>query len=209
MKGVSHKAIGIGLGVASVAYAVESGNLEAAMMMVTCPIGAMLPDIDHDNSALGAERKKFMDVMTTFLYSCLGISILSMLITKDYVNLILTIIPILMLMFIMNQRFFKNRIKFFVKHRGIMHTMIIPFALLNLSLAINVAFINYLLYGLAIGYMSHLFTDCLTIMGCPILWPFTKKNIRILKIRTGSFGELLAVFILEVIILCPAIMALL
>ncbi len=74
-------------------------------------------------------------------------------------------------------------INFFLGHRGLMHSIIIPIILylllfmINLDIAIAVSF----------GYLSHLILDSLTVSGVRLLWPLKKR----LKgfIRVGSLWE--------------------
>ena len=60
MRGTTHKAIGTVVGASIVVYAIKSEQPMLALGAVTAPFGAMLPDIDHDRSKLGAQRKVVM-----------------------------------------------------------------------------------------------------------------------------------------------------
>ena len=74
-------------------------------------------------------------------------------------------------------------INFFIGHRGLMHSIGIPFLLylvlflIRMDIAIAVSF----------GYLSHLILDCFTVSGVRLLWPLKKK----LKgfVKTGSLVE--------------------
>jgi len=58
-----------------------------------------------------------------------------------------------------------------------------------------------LLYGGVAGYVSHIFADCITRMGCPMLFPVTRRNINLMKIRTGSSAEKIIVAVMIAVIL--------
>lgn len=73
------------------------------------------------------------------------------------------------------------------KHRGITHTLL---AGVILEVAMIVLFGTYpSIIGLGIGYLSHLLLDGLNPRGIPFFYPISKKNYRLLKIRTDSNGE--------------------
>lgn len=92
----------------------------------------------------------------------------------------------------------KNRIisfflRIFTEHRGITHT---PFLLsifcvyLNsFAIRINQLWINSIVVGFTIGYMSHLVYDMLNPRGIPLLYPVMKKKFHLARITTGSFSE--------------------
>ncbi len=84
-------------------------------------------------------------------------------------------------------------IRFFLGHRGLMHSIWIPilFYLLVFMFSFEVAI------AISFGYLSHLILDGLTPAGVKLLWPLKKK----LKgfIRTGSLTEYL-VFVLLIIL---------
>lgn len=80
-----------------------------------------------------------------------------------------------------------------LEHRGIMHTFIIP-AVISLVAALSGATVlRYALFGILLGYLSHLFCDALNPMGVPLFWPLYKGKIRFIPkavcIRTGSTAE--------------------
>ena len=50
MMGKTHKTIGIITGLAFSIYGVLSGNSLYTLALVTAPLGAMLPDIDHNST---------------------------------------------------------------------------------------------------------------------------------------------------------------
>ena len=70
-------------------------------------------------------------------------------------------------------------------HRTLTHSIVgvLLFSLIMIPLGVNTATI-----GLVIGYMSHLLMDSLTVAGIPLFYPH-KKKYRLMRIRTGSEGE--------------------
>ena len=65
-----------------------------------------------------------------------------------------------------------------------MHTLIPPAIMCTALYVSDYPIYRYIVIGLIVGYCSHLFADMLTVEGCPILFPITKRNFRILKLRT-------------------------
>ena len=151
-------------------------------------VGAMLPDIDHNNSALGSQRKKVVDFATKILSVLFGLVVLAfcgiLIASEMYTQLIimtlLTVLPIFVLSSFAHLPFIRNTLKFFVKHRGIMHTLAAPLLLyLGYTLILNTT-VRFGLLAMAAGYISHLFLDCLTKRGCPLFWPVIPRNISLL-----------------------------
>lgn len=205
MTGKSHKTIGVATGIAFTLYSVSTGNPIYAMAMVTAPIGAMLPDIDHDNSKIGNSRKNVTSIASILIK--IGILLaLVMVMVLGYLKdeFILTLIkvsivlgPLFICILIANNPKVKSKTKFFTKHRGIMHTLVVPICCILGGFFCSLEAIRVLSFGLAAGYFSHLLADCCTKRGCPILWPLTSKSLRVLKITTGTFWEYLMCLLLS------------
>ena len=60
---------------------------------------------------------------------------------------------------------------------------------------VAVSYTHLDVYKRQFGYTSHLFADCETKAGCPILWPLYKKNISILPVTTGTAAETLVMLL--------------
>ena len=73
-----------------------------------------------------------------------------------------------------------------------MHTLIIPAIMFAAAFFIEEPVFKIAVTGLTGGYMTHIFSDMLTVRGCPVLFPLSKKNISIMKIKSGSFAEYIA-----------------
>ena len=84
-------------------------------------------------------------------------------------------------------------VRFFLGHRGLMHSIWIPILLYLLVFMFSFE----IAIAISFGYLSHLILDGLTPSGVKLLWPLKKK----LKgfIRTGSLTEYL-VFVLLIIL---------
>lgn len=73
---------------------------------------------------------------------------------------------------------------FIFKHRGIFHSLPVPFFIF----LIIYLFSTELAFAALIGYLSHLFLDCFNPKGIMPFYPFSRKKIKGF-IRTGSFLE--------------------
>lgn len=206
MTGKTHKAIGVAAGVAFSIYGIRHGNVAAVLGMVAAPMAAMLPDIDHGGSRIGKTRKMVANLVVAAAIVAIVIAawIYSSYI-DSYRTLILTLlivaIPIALLFGISQTKFGRRNIAFATKHRGIMHTLLLPFVMFFAVGFINEIYFRILVLGATLGYLSHILADCFTVNGCPILFPITKKNISLLKIRTGSVEEKICAAIIITLIL--------
>jgi len=77
------------------------------------------------------------------------------------------------------------------------------------SLVAGVYFRGSMLFvTFALGYLSHLVADALTMEGVPLLWPIYRKRIRLLPallaIRTGGAREYMATVALGVFVVLAA-----
>ena len=81
-----------------------------------------------------------------------------------------------------------SSIGIFIKHRGIMHSLLFPFIIGILLIPfITLTFVK----AFWIGYSLHLLGDILTIAGVPLLWPSKKKaSLKIFKVG-GTFEKVL------------------
>lgn len=78
-------------------------------------------------------------------------------------------------------------------HRSITHTPFFWSILLIgwLALAPPYTILAMGLFGIFLGGISHIFADALTVSGVPFLYPFSKKKLSLLPIKTNSGGEYL------------------
>ncbi|MCL2016707.1 MAG: metal-dependent hydrolase [Defluviitaleaceae bacterium] len=211
MTGKSHSTIGIATGLAFTIYGVTNSAPEYALAMFTAPLFAMLPDIDHNNSKIGRIRKKTTKFVAVacFLALLAAASYYGWYLANYILFAVLTlsaILPVVLIFLINKTKTGKRLINFTVKHRGIMHTFIMPAGLLFLASFVSQPLLLILLYGSVAGYVSHIIADCLTKHGCPILFPLTTKNIRFARVVTGSANEAVAtVALVALIIAIPVV----
>lgn len=206
MTGKTHKAIGTSVGVAMVMYGVRTGNALLALGMLTAPIGAMLPDIDHDSSKLGKSRKSVVKAIriTAITLAILSVLTAIVLVAMDLalssIKVVLVVLPLSAVMIVATSEWFKKKFPFLTGHRAIMHTLVVPCVMVICASGIDIQFIQALLLGLSLGYASHIFADCLTIMGCPIAFPVSKECYHFLPVRTGTIWEYVTAAVLVVVI---------
>jgi len=199
MTGKSHKALGMAIGFGIAAWGFKHGDTN--QIFVFAPLisaaGAMIPDVDHDSSKLGRNRKKIQDFAikgaVTAGVGLLGYWIWYLYSLKDWNSLILLIvtfvIPTGIFVTLSKTKFGKKMTKFATTHRGIMHTLFIPFLIIFPIRYYDNYTVQVVLVCLAAGCVSHLLTDLMNKAGIPILFPFTTKRISILPVKTGSSWE--------------------
>ncbi|MFW6233493.1 MAG: metal-dependent hydrolase [Nanoarchaeota archaeon] len=92
----------------------------------------------------------------------------------------------------------KNKIflplQLFTKHRGFFHSLVFLVILCLLIILFFPLLNKSILFGLIIGYSSHLIADALTIQGIAFFYPFSRKRIRGF-IRTSGFFEWILFFV--------------
>jgi len=212
MTGKSHKAIGIAAGAAIAIYGIGQGELAYSIALVSAPLAAMLPDIDHNQAKMGKIRKQIANVAVTVLAVVVVVAawMYGRIAIENYRTVLLlglvVVIPTFILFKLSQTRWVRDTWGFVVKHRGIMHTLIIPILTVLATIFITDRYFLILTYGFLAGYVSHILADCLTSRGCPILFPFLKTNIRFNNIRTGSQAEKVHAIVIVISILAIAVL---
>lgn len=190
MHGYQHKRMGMAAGIGVLAYTVMAGfDTAATICIATIPIGAMLPDIDHDMSKIGRVRKKAF----TLIKSLAIVGILFFIVSSYYSgglwNASLNagyVGGMAILIWIINRnKHVRKQLGFITKHRGIMHTLLPPAFILGTTFWTTNPIFTFGIYGLVIGFIIHLWGDMATEEGAPILWPLTKSNIRYAAFNTA------------------------
>ena len=192
MTGKTHKFIGIVAGGAAAYYGMTVLQEPSYMFyLIAVPVGAMIADIDHDNSKLGRTRKNIMAAVST-VFASLAIVAVSFFLIDAYTNdrlmsavstVLMITLPFMILATLSKTKFVKDSLKFVVKHRGLMHTLIIPGFLFAATYFIKEPTFKILITGLTVGYATHILADMMTSRGCPIFFPFTKKYFNIMSIK--------------------------
>jgi inner membrane protein len=76
-------------------------------------------------------------------------------------------------------------IQWFVRHRGIFHSL-----LFGLLVSVIIAAIHaWAGVGFFVGYLSHLFMDCFTRSGVKVFWPVYDNKISFGWVRSGGVAE--------------------
>lgn len=191
MMGKTHKAVGICTAVSVGAIGLLKGDVMMLVTAITIPAGAMFPDIDHNSSKLGRTRKQVVGVVAHLAKLAILLASIWVAITINLlVGGLFGLVAVLFSRWSKRkEKFSKGRKSFLTKHRGIMHTCVIPLLIYGLGAYLHIAGLSQLLYGFAYGDITHLAGDCLTEEGCPVLWPLTEKNISIIGIKTGTKAE--------------------
>lgn len=199
MNGAQHKVVGAGFGIAG-AYVVAKGMGDPYGWLIApaSMVGCMLPDMDHDRTGLGRKRKV---VTKTFSYAfdvaviggtiaVCALAIALVLGFKDYgfslTELGIAAVAFLAVWFTRKRIANSDSYRWATKHRGLMHTLVMPAVLYLSSCVSDFPLWRYTFLGLLIGYCSHLFADMLTIEGCPVLFPLSKKNIHFTSFRSKN-----------------------
>lgn len=73
-----------------------------------------------------------------------------------------------------------------IGHRGVTHSLL---AVAGFAILLTILGPGHLAAPLAVGYLSHLLADALTLSGIPLLWP-SKRPFGLRLIRTGSLAEI-------------------
>lgn len=211
MMGTQHKMVGVGFGIALSMYTSATRNDAFSILALAgSTIGCMLPDIDHDKTQLGRRRAFVTRLSSKALTGIVSAGIVLATATlllmfyqmtrtganTDTTKVVLVLVGLLAFSKLRSVVKNSNIFKWATKHRGLMHTLVMP-ALLFIAMSASSASIWYnTMLGLTVGYCSHLFADMLTVEGCPILFPLSMKNIRILKLKTKNKSTWLAAFLL-------------
>lgn len=196
MHGVQHKRMGVALGVGVLAFSLLSeSNPSLALFMVTTPMGAMLPDIDHDSSKIGRTRSKVTTLIkvgvTVGIGGFLAFSYMSGGMWNAILNGVYLTVMAVIINIIERNKHVKKQMGFITKHRGIMHTLVPTAFLMGTTFWTTNEYYFYAMLGLVSGYVVHLLGDMATTEGAPIFWPLTKSNIRYLPLNTSKHGTMI------------------
>lgn len=211
MSGKSHFVLGCTTAVAIAYLGLKDNNASQVVMALTVPFGAMLPDIDHDRTKLGRKRLEIVTWAKRAIAAvCIAyvVNLLYLIIVKGadpmytIIGSVTSVGPIALCILVASNPMFKNKTKFFRKHRGIMHTLFPIAGMLIGAHMLRGGFMSMLLIGVSIGYVTHLIADQETVMGNPLLWPLTDKNIPGLPVKAGSHLELLVLLLDMGVIAC-------
>lgn len=208
MNGTTHKAIGAATGVMIAAYGISKGIDLSLLAVVAAPFGAMLPDIDHDRTVMGRKRKKVTDtlkvVIPVVVIAFIALIVMEYIKSKNLAEAItkvlVILLPIAILVVLSKIPAVKKQWDFATKHRGFMHTLIIPiFMIIVTAFKFDSPILQWIVIGFTGGYLSHLFADSITTEKAPLLWPITRKTVGIPLVSTTNNSEKVAGFIIVVL----------
>lgn len=74
-------------------------------------------------------------------------------------------------------------------HRGLTHTLFFPTLLYVWMTTITIPVVPSLLFGLIVGWLSHIIADIFNGKGVPLLWPIIRRRIHLMDIPLGAFPE--------------------
>lgn len=141
-------------------------------------IGSMLPDIDHPQGKLNQKILLVNNKMGKLLtYTFLAYLMVDLYIKNSSMNFLLYLVPAFLMIA-------------FSKHRGITHSILgsvgMIFIVYKLEPMLRITGITM---GFAMGYISHIVSDCFTHSGVELLFP-NRKNFNFpLTIRTNGIAE--------------------
>lgn len=197
MNGGQHKIVGAGMGIGLFLVMNRLGyQVEGGLAAVAAVGGSMIPDIDHDRTKLGRKRKIVTSITSKAvmiaLYAGIAISaVLLFLIFKQGMDfginpmlLVGGIGGIVLILFLQRIISKSDTYKWAAKHRGLMHTLMPLIPLVFVITSTPAPIIRYSMIGVVAGYLSHLIADMFTVAGCPILFPVTRVNIRIMRFKS-------------------------
>lgn len=200
MTGAQHKIVGIGWGIAGAYLATTTMDTGWGLLIAPMSaIGCWLPDMDHDKTKLGRKRKVLTTVSTgmanLLVYGGIAACVIFVGLVAlgfadfgvDMTHLGIMLAGLVGVVFLKKVVCNSDTFKWATKHRGLMHTLVVP-ALLLYSIGLSESpLYKYSVMGLAVGYISHLFADMLTVEGCPILFPLSRSTINIARFKTSEY----------------------
>lgn len=197
MNGVQHKVVGTGAGIASAMIISANTNDPLAVIVAgTAIVGCMLPDIDHDRTKIGRTRKAVTTTTNTLFNVIVVCGVIAAMVAIwaiaygivtvgiSITNIVIAAVGLIAIAIAKWKIENSKSFRWAAKHRGLMHTLLVPAICVILYYACSFGLWRYVILGILIGYLSHLFADMQTVEGCPILFPFTCNNIRIMKLVT-------------------------
>lgn len=152
-----------------------------------------MPDLDSKNSKI-SQKIPIINWIKSDVYFIISLMLAlfsAVLYFKaDFINKDITMYAIFLSSGLLLLHFL---IKILFKHRKFTHCILtcvlfgilsfLPFTTFNNKLTLLIGI------GLSIGYTSHIFYDCLTTRGCPLLFPITSHNFSFGKLNSEKDGH--------------------
>lgn len=196
MNGVQHKVFGVACGLAYVWY--KGADANTVLALTTVALGTALPDWDHqakkENKAIKKTVRTTNSIVNLAAYAIGGISITAlvvpMFIKNEALNNITSkvnnftekyfmwLVALAAFIVVKEMIAHSKTFKWAVAHRGLMHTLIPPALIwFGRNMFIEGTIFYAVINGIFIGYCAHIYIDLWNKDGCPLLFPFTKKDI--------------------------------
>lgn len=213
MQGKTHRWGGLALGAGATLATVGSiDGFSAVVMtgtlMTGAALGSLIPDLDHEGSALSHKVKPLAMVVSSvcehrgfthtglawFMFTLVCAAIVTGLNfikidswgTSAVVGMMFAFIVTSIVRWL-GKTFHIKRIKrltYGFMNKLIMFTVL--FIIFTLFADYMVEYLGYYFIGLSVGYLSHLLVDMLTVSGVPLLYPHSNKMYRIGNLVTGE-----------------------
>lgn len=215
MQGKTHRYGGLALGaVASLVTIGSIKGIDTVFFMGTfltgCALGSLIPDLDHRHSELSKKVKPLGMVVSSVCkhrgfthtgLACFAVTLICLFLdflvaninigtydwgTSFIIGVIFTGIIMSVLVGLIKFTHIKklNRVRF-NKEKMLIVTIVV-LGLTTLFADILVNYIGYYIIGIAVGYISHLLVDMLTVSGVPLMYPYTNKMYRLATLTTGE-----------------------
>lgn len=213
MQGKTHRWGGLALGAGATLVTVgsvdgSSAVLATGTLMTGAALGSLIPDLDHEGSALSQKVKPLGMVVSSvckhrgfthtglawfmFTLVCLVITAgLGFVKVNDWgtaglIGLMFALIVVAIIKWL-GKTFHIRYIQRVVYRPVYMASMIgLLFIVFTLFADCLVEYLGYYFIGLSIGYLSHLLVDMLTVSGVPLLYPYSEKMYRAARLTTGE-----------------------
>lgn len=177
-------------------------SISPIMALPGVAVGAFLPDIDIHQSRLGQKFKIISGMLghrgITHTLLVPAILLLSIGISHSRgANVIMSLVLGYLVGLLFDKRRSKKKGNLIWTFRNIVSSirgLILGIVLVALSLmSVNVW--GSCAFGLAVGWIGHIFEDLFNYKGCPIMWPISNKHVHIMSVKTRHWTEAVFLFI--------------
>ena len=191
MNGKNHAIAGAGAGIAMAITFAKAGSVEGVVLSIPAALaGAKLPDADHPNTKQG-KIFSAVRVIAPIVAVAVALAYLYLVVYHNIAfNAWIIAIPIMVAWMLRDGTWFWG-------HRHGTHTLIFPLMFLVLYICLRVEYqtVSETILSLDAGYLSHLVADTFTARGCPLLYPFVKKEISLTKVKSKEENKCRAIAI--------------
>lgn len=178
MTGNTHWALGVAAGVGVAGYmGVQEDLVRTSLTIGAATVAALLPDIDSKSSMLN----RMLFQMIEAKWRSLSLGVINVILALYYFIFDAPLWVLLLGIYVLAVNV--------APHRGFTHSLLSMAAITWITQMASSKAYPELGVAVAVGYMTHLLADAVTVRGIPFLWPM-KKNFGLndlgVKVRTGS-----------------------